>query len=379
MLHPLRSVLVGGTFVAVLGGGALAQFFDIDSPTSLSENRTKATFPRFNVPGRTIPIFTRDVDRWFSDNFQLRDALIRAHGRVRNRWLSTPSSPLVIFGTEGWLYYTGESSLGFARRSNPFTTAEIRQVADVLAQRTQSLAARGTLYLLMVTPNPATIYPEHQPRWLQQLARGPSRFDQLIAVASQRNSFAVVDPRASLLAAKAASPDLLYRPTDTHWNDRGAYLGYRALLLGMAHAVVAAGVRAFDVPTPQPPESFTVTRVDTTGGDMAALLGMTDRYRETLDVIVPTHSRLANAIPLAERMQADFATAWRGAASGPRVLVFRDSYFNAMLPFFAESFARVRYVLGPYRESIVAQEKPDIVVEEMVERYLALPRFVTPR
>jgi hypothetical protein len=35
--------------------------------------------------------------------------------------------------------------------------------------------------------------------------------------------------------------------------------------------------------------------------------------------------------------------------------------------------------MGPYREDVVAEEKPDIVVEEMVERYLTVARFVGRR
>ena len=351
----------------------MAQFLHLDHTPSLNENRAKAGFPRFNVPGRTIPIFTRNVDRWFSDNFQLRNILIRANAQVRNRWLDTPSSSLVIFGNDGWLYYTGESSLWFARHANPFAPAEVATVADVLEHRTRQLAERGIRYVVMIAPNPATIYPEHQPRWLQELAPGPVRFDQLMAEANHRNTFVLVDPRAVLLAARSASPDLLYRPTDTHWSDRGAYLGYRELMLGIARTTI--GGPALDVPPPQPLDSFVVTRIDTTGGDMAALLGLTDHYRESFDLLTPKHSRLAAAVPPGDRLQPDFTTTWLGAATGPRVLVFRDSYFSAMVPFFSESFARVRYVLGPYRESIVASDKPDIVVEEMVERYLALPRF----
>jgi alginate O-acetyltransferase complex protein AlgJ len=371
----LRSVLVGGTFVVVLGGGALAQFGHLDATTALDENRTKATFPRLNVPGRTVPNFTRDVDRWFSDNFHLRNTLVRINSRIRNRGLDTPSSLAVVFGTNGWLYYTADSSLWFARRANPFAAAEIDRIADVLEQRTRSLAALGSVYLVMVAPNPATIYPEHEPQWLQRTAPGPSRFDQLVAAASARKTFAVVDPRASLFAAKAASPGVVYRPTDTHWNDRGAYVGYCALMLGLAQS--AATVGGMEIPAPLPLDSFSVTPTDTTGGDLATMLGLADRYRERLDVIAPLHSRLANAVP-ADRRRPDFTTAWRGPASRPRVLVFRDSYFSAMLPFFAESFARVRYVLGPYRESIVAEEKPDIVIEELVERFLGVARFTTP-
>lgn len=374
-MHSLRSSLIAGTFVLVLGGGAVAQLFHVDNTTSLNENRNKAAFPRFGVAGRTIPNYARDVDRWFSDHFEFRNALIRANSRLRNRGLHSPSSPAVVFGADGWLYYTSDSSLWFARRANPFSTGELDRVAGALEERTRSLATRGIRYLLMVAPDPSTIYPEYQPPWLRKAAPGPARIDQLMTIAAGRKTFAVVDPRAALFAAKGAAPALLYRPTDTHWNDRGAYLGYRALMDGLAR--VTGGSAATDIGVPLPLDSLSAARVDTTGGDLAVMLGLGDSYHEQLEMLSPRHSSLSNPIP-ADRLTPDFTTAWRDTATGPRVLVFRDSYFSAMLPFFAESFARVRYVMGPYREDIVAEEKPDIVVEEMVERYLTVARFAGP-
>ncbi len=56
-----------------------------------------------------------------------------------------------------------------------------------------------------------------------------------------------------------------------------------------------------------------------------------------------------------------------------RVLVMGDSFSVALTPFLADRFARVRRyqsaVMG-YRSDIITEEHPDLIVLEMVERYL---------
>ena len=50
-------------------------------------------------------------------------------------------------------------------------------------------------------------------------------------------------------------------------------------------------------------------------------------------------------------------------------LIFRDSFFNAQVQFFSESFAYVQYQRGvPYDFSLAESLNADIVILEIVER-----------
>ena len=61
-----------------------------------------------------------------------------------------------------------------------------------------------------------------------------------------------------------------------------------------------------------------------------------------------------------------------------RAVVFRDSFFETIIPFIAEDFNQIIYIWKPYDHAImkelIAQQKPQIVIEEMVERSLILVR-----
>jgi hypothetical protein len=54
----------------------------------------------------------------------------------------------------------------------------------------------------------------------------------------------------------------------------------------------------------------------------------------------------------------------------PTAVIFHDSFMAALRPFLAQSFRRAVYVQGPFDAAVVAREKPDVVLDERVERYL---------
>ena len=59
----------------------------------------------------------------------------------------------------------------------------------------------------------------------------------------------------------------------------------------------------------------------------------------------------------------------------PRAVMFRDSFAECMIPFLSEHFRRILYIhLEPeeFHYDLVEREKPDMVIQEMVERKLSL-------
>jgi hypothetical protein len=63
----------------------------------------------------------------------------------------------------------------------------------------------------------------------------------------------------------------------------------------------------------------------------------------------------------------------------PRAVVFRDSFAGAMVPFLSEAFGHVRFVYDHQPDPrLIEVEKPDVVILEMVERYVARSVDLTP-
>src|SRR5262249_49368144 len=64
-------------------------------------------------------------------------------------------------------------------------------------------------------------------------------------------------------------------------------------------------------------------------------------------------------------------------ATLPRAVMIRDSFSVGLFPFLSEHFQRIAYHWGSldFPRSVILDEHPDVVIQEMAERYL-LPRWI---
>jgi hypothetical protein len=222
-----------------------------------------------------------------------------------------------------------------------------------------------------VVPNKQTIYPEYLPDYLQK-ERGQSRLQQLMAYLKTHSDVSILDLSVALTDAKKRHR--LYHLTDTHWNDNGAYVAYRAIMQRVGQWF--------------PEVSLTQNRIVEsgstlgTGGDLAVLLDMANSMREERPAlkVQPTacsqkiERDLADFIKTPANLIKDKPFMTRCDTSTIRAVVFRDSFFGSIIPFIAEDFNQIDYIWKKYDHAImiklIAQQKPQIVIEEMVERFL---------
>ena len=65
-----------------------------------------------------------------------------------------------------------------------------------------------------------------------------TRFDALLRELSEPARSIMIDPRPAMREAAAAhDPILLYPKTETHWNELGAFYGYRAIMTALARSI----------------------------------------------------------------------------------------------------------------------------------------------
>jgi hypothetical protein len=165
------------------------------------------------------------------------------------------------------------------------------------------------------------------------------------------SSVTVVDLRPSLLQAKQKAPT--YFRTDTHWNNFGGFVGYQQI-------VQAAGIE------PEPLEHFNQRRMPRTG-DLAQCIDNADVMLETYHTVFEPKKPLA---PLKQRQnETERWTRTENPAKTGKALVLGDSFLDALIPFVVYSFKEVifRHRTCSFCDAVAA-EKPDLVIDEMVER-----------
>lgn len=341
-----------------------------------SEKRRLASFPRWEWSQRGLRSFPVRFDAYFQDHFAGRRQLIRWNSLVGVHWLGmTPTSLAsqqgaqlvgeklagastdVVSGKQGWLFFTGSRVIDDYRCVTPFTRGQLAAWAETLAARRRWLEAQGIQFLLVVAPNKHTIYPEQLPRSINRL-RDQSRLDQLLAELARQPNFPVLDLREPLRQSKQT--ERCYHLTDTHWNDYGAWIAYTEIMQGLAHRR----------PELQPWDRsrFDLHKTDRPGGDLAIMLGLQDLIREEWYDMVPRGPRSATIEPQSPNVPERLVTV-HPDQSLPRAVVFRDSYFGAVQPFFSEHFSRVVYSWTyDFEADLIEQERPQVVVQEILER-----------
>src|SRR5262249_47492351 len=130
-----------------------------------------------------------------------------------------------------------------------------------------------------------------------------------------------------------------------------------------------------------PRSAFREVATITEGGDLAGMLGLQDRFREErvdLEPLIPLHARRNNAgflslPPGVPAFKTSFAME-RDDPTLPRAVIFRDSYTGHLVPMLSEHFRRVVYVWDySFDRAMVERERPDVVIQELVERILKDP------
>jgi hypothetical protein len=214
----------------------------------------------------------------------------------------------------------------------------------------------GVTWLFLVVPDKESVYPEHLPRRIRPSERRPIHDFMELARSVQAPAIYLLE---DLRAAKAMGG--LYSRTDTHWNDRGAYVAYRRL----CSELVRRGVRV-----PAVDEATLRWSEQAAPGDLgrkwypAPIHGSVVRAEFTerrgrlrFDNQVHNHGR----VMIFEQDEL----------VGPSCVVFGESFAEQMLSFLKETFRRLVFVhTSMLVEEVLEREAPDVVLSLPVERFL---------
>ncbi len=361
-LHPFWARVLVATFLLALvvpGTGMVAGWGLRDGR---EEKRALTPPPRFGPDWAAMRAWPDAASRYFEDHFAFRSALVAWQAALRFQWLHVSPSTDVVVGRDGWLFYAGDGGEEDYVSAVPLTAAELEQWRLTLQHTYDWLKARGIPYVFVIAPDKYAIYPEYLPTSMRRVGL-ESRTDQLVRYLARTTDVPVLDLRPSLLAAKTV--ERLYHLTDTHWNDRGAYVAYNAILTALHQQSLA----------PLPRTTFVARAARTPGMDLSAIMGLTTAMSEDdlqLRREGPSPWRVLEPMPHDALYMDGRLVTVNENASLPRAVVFRDSFGSALVPLLAEHFSRALHLWQyNFDPAIVAEERPAIVIQEWVGRRLA--------
>ncbi|MBM6823124.1 hypothetical protein H5986_10705 [Fusobacterium mortiferum] len=182
------------------------------------------------------------------------------------------------------------------------------------------------------------------------------------------NKLTLIYPKRELLSFKTKS--LLYWKTDTHWNEYGGLIGYTSLV-----SEIQKDFPDIEIISENKLDFREETRAT---GDLLNMLSIENKQYENVYYMVP-HLKLRKFVYEKNEGVKGVITK---SEKKYKVLVFRDSFTDAMLPYLSETFGEVEYIwnhnFNSYQDKI-REYKPDIVIHEVVERYIDVLKIDTPK
>ena len=319
-----------------------------------AEKRMLAEMPSFRKEDGSInEEWSAEFLAYVSDPFGFRPELVQADAKLKADLLHVSAEEQVIIGTGGWLYYTPTVNDYIG---NPTVSRMgIQNIIYNLKMSRDYVESKGSQLVIAVVPNKNTVYPSYMP-YNYRKSGAANNLDNLTA--QLRSSDLTWCDLAAVLknAAVTEQGKLLYHKQDTHWNNFGALLGYRAMMQTTG--------REFN--------AFSDALCTTEQSWQGDLQNMLYPGSEVLDTQYVYDIPFTFSYQGHYRSSDDININTQNPDGNGSLLMFRDSFGAAVIPYFSQNYASARYSRArpnPYYQ--LEQEPFDTVIMEIVERNIA--------
>ena len=308
------------------------------------EKRQLSEVPKVKTEEGINFSYLSDLGAYFSDHFGLRQQLVTADGEIKTRIFGTSPNSDVISGKDGWLYYayTADDFLNI----NTISRRAVNNIVHNLGMLQNYCEQRNAVFIFTVAPNKNSVYPEFMP--INYVRNGNNgNYENLIS--SLPSDFPYCDMKSAIIRADSSIP--LYHKEDTHWNNLGAYVGHVALMDMLGKDIC-------------PAEEW-YTKNDRQG-DLSAMIYPSAKADDT-QVYNDYQFKYQYTSVFRGLDDVEISTVCDGKINS--LLMYRDSYGEAVLPYLAECFGTAQFSRAvPYKTESIGNGGADTVILEIVER-----------
>ncbi|MCF0120520.1 MAG: hypothetical protein HUJ65_02685, partial [Oscillospiraceae bacterium] len=221
-----------------------------------------------------------------------------------------------------------------------------RDAADIaisLSLAEEYASKHGAAFLFFVAPNKNTIYPQFMPDRYSP-ADSDDNCDLLYAALTQRGVSCL-----DLRPVFCNTEDTIYHRLDSHWNNTGAVIAEREILTSLGIDGVDRTAEEFEIRNDFSADLY----------EMAFPSGK-----------ISDEQRYYNLAPITENGTSEDIVYETSSDSAPGSLVmFRDSFGNALAPFLARDFGSAVFSRSvPYDATEIVEAQASALVIELAER-----------
>lgn len=248
----------------------------------------------------------------------------------------------VLLGREDWLFYkttTDGAPIDDYKGEKQYSEEEMQKMVWNMRHFQQILKKKGMDFVIFIAPNKEEVYSEYLPDTIQKVNE-KNRTDLLVEYLREMTDIPVIYPKNEL--CKAAKTEMLYYKNDTHWNQKGAFIGTQVLL----EEVYGKTKKEL---SDQKFKTIQLEKKDSNYNDLSRMVGMDGKFydKESYEIIPDKKEKIEES-----------------------VFLIGDSFGVSFLPCLQQEFEEVTYCHRNSRNmGLLEHTNPDLVILEYVERY----------
>lgn len=362
-----RHMMISFFALLVISGAGFLMLYRGDDAISTAENRKLAAFPDVKETG--LLNWPASFEEFYSDHIPFRTELQTIWGNAHMELFRESSDSRVLVGKSDdgtrehtWLFYQADQDgnpLKEAQGVLKYTAGEEAEMLAVAAENELEIKTRlseidARLYY-MAGPNKESVYHQYLPDYYKSFD-DMSRMEYF-AETLEKNGYPFIYPLEELKLA--SEQEEVYYRQDIHWNDYGAYIGFK---------------KAIEIMNPDKDLSFldeiTVftepeTEIDT---DLIRLSSVRGIFRDHQVRVSYFDTYRVELNPMFDDTVLE--TRCEDAPIDETIMLVGDSFRTAMIPYFERTYKHCFFMhRWDYESQYLEWFYPDVILLESVERY----------
>ncbi len=327
-----------------------------------SENRQLASMPDLKIS--TLTKYPRQFDSYYNDNLPYRAMLRELWAKLNFFLLGDSTTQKVVIGKndgvlqKSWLFYSYTNDgnpvkavQGYSR----FTKEQIDEMTAKMRETSSKMEKMGINYYVLVAPNKENIYREKLPNTIE-IADEKSKVDILMDHLIEAGTSYLIYPKEALIKGKEKAQT--YYRQDTHWNDWGAFIGYKEY---MKVAEPSYKVKY---------NKISIEPLDR-DRDLTGMIGINNYFEDDIPRVEFLPESKYEKETTRTRTNKITITKNKKAPIEKTLLLAGDSYREAIIDYFAKTYKKCVFMhKEDFKSKMIEEYRPDIVISENVERYI---------
>ena len=321
----------------------------VTKPETSSENRQLSEFPSVKTEeGKWNVEWLSQVGDYFQEHFAFRNELVTGNALLHGKVLQTSTADGVIQGKNDWLYY--KDSLDDYLGQDLLSDRSLYNIAHMLSMTQEALNEKGVKFLFTIAPNKNSLYDENMPYYDSLKVTDETNRERLTQVLKQEGV-----SYADLYQAFTEQDEVLYHARDSHWNNKGAALAADVLMSALEKEHDSYENEPYEVRRDSIGDLDTMLYPLATTADDEVYYDKEMTYAVVGEIGSNFDPRITTVNPVKEGS----------------LVMYRDSFGNALLPYMADAYANAYFSRGiPYQLNDVDTNAADTVIIERAERFL---------